>query len=75
MLRASNSSATSSVVPKPRLPEAVHTLSIVGTAATEGREHSTQRHAARFPLGVKVDAVQIPDVILQMREWIANGRR
>jgi N-acetylglucosaminyldiphosphoundecaprenol N-acetyl-beta-D-mannosaminyltransferase len=72
MLRASNSSVTSSVVPKPRHPEAVHSLSIVGTAATEGKEHSTQRHAAKFSvLGVKVDAVQIPDVILQMCEWIA----
>jgi N-acetylglucosaminyldiphosphoundecaprenol N-acetyl-beta-D-mannosaminyltransferase len=26
-------------------------------------------------LGVKVDAVQIPDVILRMRDWIARGER
>jgi N-acetylglucosaminyldiphosphoundecaprenol N-acetyl-beta-D-mannosaminyltransferase len=72
MLRASNSSVTPAAVPKPRHPEAVHSLSLVGTAP-KSAEHSPQRHAAKFSvLGVKVDAVQIPDVILQMREWIAT---
>lgn len=44
-------------------------------------DRSTERIAVSCPLkkfsvlGVKVDAVQIPDVILQMRDWIAQRGR
>ncbi len=39
--------------------------------ATHILEHAVERIGAKFPvLGVQVDAVQIPDVIARMSEWI-----